>query len=69
MIDVQPQPFEVRPIVTIALSYVPTWRFIGDRASADLAYCARFGTDEAPEPSVALGGAWAYVLPPAEVTR
>jgi hypothetical protein len=40
-----------------------TWRFIGDRAAADRAYCARFGVSQAPEPIVALGGAWAYALP------
>jgi hypothetical protein len=40
-----------------------TWRYIGDRAAADRAYCARFGVSQAPEPIVALGGAWAYALP------
>jgi hypothetical protein len=41
----------------------PTWRYLGDRSAADLAYCARFGVNQAPEPIVALGGAWAYALP------
>lgn len=43
-----------------------TWRYIGERAAADLAYCLRFGTAVAPEPSIALGGAWAYPLPGAK---
>lgn len=42
---------------------VPTWRFLGDRAAADLAYCARFGTTEAPMPAATPGGQWAYTLP------
>ena len=40
-----------------------TWRYIGDRVAADQAYCARFSVTLAPEPIVALGGAWAYTLP------
>ena len=40
-----------------------TWRYLGDRAAADTAYCARFGTHQAPEPSVAPGGILAYPLP------
>lgn len=42
---------------------VPTWRYAGDRDAADLAYCARFGVTEAPEPTIALGGALAYAVP------
>ncbi len=41
-----------------------TWRYIGDRTAADLAYCAHFGVSQAPEPFVALGGAWAYAVTP-----
>ncbi len=46
-----------------------TWRYIGDRIAADNAYCARFDVAQAPEPSVALGGAWAYALPAIEPLR
>ncbi len=44
---------------------VPTWRYLGEREAADLAYCARFGVAAAPEPTVVHGGAWAYTLPEA----
>ncbi len=44
-------------------SSAPTWRYLGERAAADLAYCARFEVAEAPEPTVVPGGAWAYPLP------
>ncbi len=40
-----------------------TWRYLGDRAAADNAYCARFGVTAAPEPYVVPGGGWAYALP------
>lgn len=63
MSELEPQAREIRAIASTAVSYVPTWRFVGDRVSADLAYCSRFGTDAAPDPTVALGGAWAYPLP------
>jgi hypothetical protein len=43
--------------------HASSWRYLGDRAAADTAYCIRFGVAEAPEPSIALGGAWAYALP------
>ena len=48
-----------------ALASIPaiSWRYLGDRAAADSAYCSRFGVAQAPEPWVALGGAWAYALP------
>jgi hypothetical protein len=46
-----------------------TWRYIGERAAADLAYCVRFGVALAPLPSIALGGAWAYPLPAAAPLR
>jgi hypothetical protein len=47
----------------------PTWRYQGERAAADTAYCARFGTTDAPSPSLAPGGLWAYPLPAAERTH
>ena len=47
----------------------PTWRYLGDRTAADQAYCARFGVNQAPEPVIALGGAWAYALPVAARPR
>lgn len=46
-----------------ARSRVATWRYVGDRAAVDHAYCARFGVPVAPEPTVTLGGVWAYALP------
>jgi hypothetical protein len=42
---------------------VATWRYQGERAEADRAYCARFGVETAPEPTRAPGGAYAYPLP------
>lgn len=46
-----------------------TWRYLGERAAADSAYCARFNVLQAPEPLVALDGAWAYTLPVAKPLR
>lgn len=43
--------------------HAPSWRYIGERAAADGAYCVRFSVAEAPEPYVVPGGAWAYALP------
>lgn len=43
-----------------------TWRYLGDREAADLAYCVRFGVARAPEPFVAPGGALAYAVPVVE---
>ena len=40
-----------------------TWRYVGDRTAADLAYCARFALDTAPEPVAAVGGGLSYPLP------
>lgn len=40
-----------------------TWRYLGDRAAADGAYCARFGVPVAPAPDVVPGGVWVYALP------
>lgn len=39
-----------------------TWRYAGPRDEADLAYCRRFGVNQAPEPLQAFG-AWCYALP------
>jgi len=46
-----------------ASMHQPSWRYIGERAAADGAYCLRFSVTEAPEPYVAPGGVWAYALP------
>ena len=46
-----------------------TWRFLGDRAAADTAYCVRFNVPQAPEPLVAPDGAWAYALPAVKPPR
>ena len=44
---------------------ITTWRYLGERTAADLAYCTRFGVQEAPEPTESLSGVWSYVLPTA----
>lgn len=46
-----------------------SWRYCGDRAAADVAYCARFGVTVSPEPYALGGGVWAYVLPGAAPPR
>ncbi len=63
MTNSEPLTVKIEPVKLTVRPSIPTWRYIGDRAAADLAYCARFGTHEAPDPTVALGGAWAYALP------
>ena len=67
--NLEPHAVEADPVKTAARPTVPTWRYLGDRAAADVAYCARFGTNEAPTPSLAPGGLWAYVLPTTESSR
>ena len=69
MTNLEPRAVEADAVVTAAWPTVPTWRFLGDRAAADVAYCARFGTNEAPTPSLTPGGLWAYVLPTTESSR
>jgi hypothetical protein len=61
----EPYTVESDPIETPAWPTIPTWRYLGAREAADAAYCARFGTTEAPEPTLVPGGIWAYALPPA----
>lgn len=68
MTNTDPTVTAVSP-VTAAWPTVPTWRYLGNRDAADVAYCARFGTTEAPEPSMAPGGMWAYTLPASETRR
>ena len=65
MIDTQRPIAESSPMAPEVRLAVATWRYLGDRTTADLAYCARFATDAAPEPIAALGGGWAYPLPSA----
>ena len=55
--------FETILVATTNRSYADTWRYLGERGAADLAYCSRFGVAEAPEPAEAQGGALAYALP------
>ncbi|MBA3945670.1 MAG: hypothetical protein H0X37_14025 [Herpetosiphonaceae bacterium] len=50
-------------------SNAATWRYVGERDAADLAYCVRFDVTEAPEPTIALGGAFAYAVPTMERHR
>ena len=63
MTDMQRPAFETLPMPMLTRSSAPTWRYLGERGPADLAYCARFGVAEAPEPTVGPGGVWAYTLP------
>ncbi len=65
MTSPEPRVFEMERVAT-AWPSGPTWRYLGDRAAADLAYCGRFGTTEAPEPVMVVGGAWAYAVPARE---
>ncbi len=58
-----------RPAAGLPGSRTASWRYCGERAAADLAYCARFGVTVSPEPSVVGGGVWAYALPGAESPR
>lgn len=64
MIDLEAPISELTPVVTTHWPNVPTWRYQGDRAAADIAYCMRFGTTQAPEPLMARGDILAYELPP-----
>jgi hypothetical protein len=57
--------FDSSPVPQVR-SNAPTWRYIGERDAADLAYCRRFAVSKAPEPSLVVGGILAYALP--EVT-
>lgn len=66
MTTLEPAAFEIGPSTTRQWPSAPTWRYLGDRDAADLAYCARFGTREAPEPAVGPGNTWAYALPPTD---
>jgi hypothetical protein len=64
----EPYTVEADPIETPTWPTVPTWRYLGTRAAADAAYCTRFGTTAAPEPTPVPGGIWAYALPSAAAT-
>ncbi len=50
-------------------AYDARWRFLGDRADADVAYCLRFGVTQAPDPYVTSGNTWSYALPTIEAPR
>lgn len=65
----EPLVVEIAPLIPAAWPTVTTWRYLGDRGAADLAYCERFGTKEAPEPSMVPGGLLAYGLPATEPVR
>ena len=74
MIDSDPQ--QVNPVVAEAVTRplapprAATWRYLGERAAADDAYCARFGVSHAPEPaSTGHNNVWAYALPVVEPPR
>lgn len=55
-------PIEDAAIMPVNI-HAPSWRYMGERAAADGAYCVRFSVAEAPEPYAVPGGAWAYALP------
>ena len=65
MTSPEPVAVEIEPVGRTGWPSAPTWRYLGDRTAADMAYCARFGVTEAPEPTRAPGGIWAYTLPAA----
>lgn len=52
-----------RPLEVGVMPTGTTWRYLGERAAADLAYCARFGVVEAPEPMMLSDDILAYTLP------
>lgn len=67
MIDLEAQAVESTAAEAIARPLVSplaaTWRYLGERAAADDAYCARFGVSHAPEPSIDRDKVLAYALP------
>jgi hypothetical protein len=63
MTNMQTPAFENPPALMATRSTAPTWRYLGERVAADLAYCARFGVAQAPEPTLVPGASWAYALP------
>lgn len=66
------EPTEREPVEAVWAPASPratSWRYLGERTAADLAYCVRFGVTVAPEPYVAPGGALAYALPVEQRTR
>ena len=73
MTDPEPEDSKRQPAAGVASLLAGTrdasWRYLGDRAAADHAYCARFGVTQAPEPYVALGCIWVYALPIVEPPR
>jgi hypothetical protein len=73
MIDSDPQRVEQGVAEAVIRPLTPpraaTWRYLGERAAADDAYCARFGVSQAPEPSVGQDKVWSYALPVVESPR
>lgn len=65
----EPRMLDGERSMPMTIPNVPTWRYLGDRTAADLAYCARFGVQEAPEPTESLNGVWSYALPTAVLRR
>lgn len=67
MTDVDPRDHDYHAdggmVATQAMPRGATWRYRGERAAADLAYCARFGVADTPEPFAMGGDIWAYALP------
>ena len=56
--DANETPLPIHKIPTVT-----TWRYQGERTSADNAYRVRFNVQVAPEPMPLAGNVWAYILP------
>lgn len=63
MTDGEPLAPTINRVTTADSLNAPSWRYLGDRNAADVAYCERFGVDEPPEPTEAWNGVWSYALP------
>lgn len=63
MSKLEPRTLMTRPLEAGVTPVGTTWRYLGERTAADLAYCARFGVVVAPEPMMMSDGILAYTLP------
>ncbi len=63
MNKLEPRTLMTRPVEVGVMPTGTTWRYLGERAAADLAYCARFGVVQAPEPMMLSDDILAYTLP------
>jgi hypothetical protein len=63
MNDIEPVMPVSERVFTRTSTLTTTWRYLGERTAADLAYCVRFGVPEAPEPTESFAGVLSYALP------